>query len=175
MNDVTKAYWSREVIKHLDIKESTLRKWCILLEKKGYIFIRNDQNQRAFFEHDLLALRMLADMSSSPGITLDMAADAVVIKYARADDTIITPPVTDMTVPVMDTNRELLEQIMAKVDRQDQFNKELLDKLDQQQEYIEKSITRRDEQLLAAIREMQETKKQLAAAKEEKPWWMFWA
>lgn len=41
-----KAYTPKEIILTLDIGDSTLRKWCLALEKKGYLFIRNDQNKR---------------------------------------------------------------------------------------------------------------------------------
>lgn len=57
--------------------------------------------------------------------------------------------------------------------QQEQFNKQLLKQLKDQQDYINKSIERRDRELLQAIREIQETKKQIATTKEKK-WWKFW-
>ncbi|MDA6963119.1 DUF3967 domain-containing protein, partial [Escherichia coli] len=45
---------------------------------------------------------------------------------------------------------------------QEEFNKKLLERMDQ-----------RDKNLMAAIRELQDTKKQIAAASRKK-WWEFW-
>ncbi|WP_133141840.1 DUF3967 domain-containing protein, partial [Clostridioides difficile] len=45
---------------------------------------------------------------------------------------------------------------------QEEFNKKLLERMDQ-----------RDKNLMAAIRELQDTKKQIAAAARKK-WWEFW-
>ena len=52
-----KAYSPKEVFTTLGIGDSTLRKWCIALEKNGYGFIRNDKNSRVYVEGDLVVLR----------------------------------------------------------------------------------------------------------------------
>ncbi|HAJ4038281.1 MULTISPECIES: DUF3967 domain-containing protein [Bacillaceae] len=56
---------------------------------------------------------------------------------------------------------------------QEQFNRQLLQELHQQREYIKNSIDKRDHDLLNAIQQMQDAKKEIAAAKEKK-WWQFW-
>ncbi|CDO05229.1 hypothetical protein BN988_03819 [Oceanobacillus picturae] len=58
-------------------------------------------------------------------------------------------------------------------EQQEQFNHKVLEKLQEQQDYIKNSIDRRDSELLSAIKQIQETKKEIAAAKEKK-WWEFW-
>lgn len=41
---------------------STLHRWAIFLEKKGYLFERNDKNQRIFYKNDYDALTKLKEL-----------------------------------------------------------------------------------------------------------------
>ncbi|MDR4156983.1 DUF3967 domain-containing protein [Bacillus cereus] len=49
----------------------------------------------------------------------------------------------------------------------ERFNRELLAKLDEQNRYIQESFTKRDEQIMKSMREVQETKRLVAAQQEE--------
>ncbi|MGM0875621.1 MAG: DUF3967 domain-containing protein [Bacillota bacterium] len=60
-----------------------------------------------------------------------------------------------------------IEQQEERNEQQERFNKVLLDKLDQQQKYIEERFNKRDETLIQSLREVQETRKLIAAAKEK--------
>lgn len=53
------GYFSKDVSEHLEITTSTLRRWSIELEKQGYVFSRNEQGQRIYYEHDFTVLREL--------------------------------------------------------------------------------------------------------------------
>jgi hypothetical protein len=62
---------------------------------------------------------------------------------------------------------EYIERQEERFEMQEQFNKKLLERLDEQQKYIEERLNNRDEMLMQSIRETQETKQLLLAAKEE--------
>ncbi|GIN87588.1 hypothetical protein J6TS2_39740 [Heyndrickxia sporothermodurans] len=55
----TFGYFSKDVALELEITTSTLRRWSIELEKLGYVFDRNDKEQRIYYERDFKALREL--------------------------------------------------------------------------------------------------------------------
>lgn len=59
--------YAREVAALLDINTNTLRRWAIELEKEGYIFERNDKDQRIYYKRDILALKYLKQLSSEKG------------------------------------------------------------------------------------------------------------
>src|SRR5690554_8085403 len=41
-----KPYWSKEIADMLGIGTSTLRKWCLILERNGYRFLRDEHDRR---------------------------------------------------------------------------------------------------------------------------------
>ena len=59
------GYFSKDVALELEITTSTLRRWSIELEKEGYSFIRNDKDQRIYFERDFRAFRELKKLLSN--------------------------------------------------------------------------------------------------------------
>ena len=58
-------YFSKDVAEELKITTSTLRRWSILLEKEGYIFQKNDKEQRIYYERDFKAFRELKKLLSN--------------------------------------------------------------------------------------------------------------
>lgn len=179
-NEFEKAYATHEVATLLQIGDSTLRKWCIELEKNGYRFIRDDNDSRVFIEHDVIALRQLQEMIKGRKTTIGTAAILIYQRFNREDRTDRTGSVPINSTRSINRYNALLEEVQTThqefVDyrtEQQAFNETLLEQLKKQQEYIESSIKSRDEQLVKVIREMQETRAQLSSAKEKK-WWEFW-
>lgn len=147
----------------LQIKESTLRKYSLLLENVGYSFQRNNQNQRWYNDTDIVALKKFISLKNSTDMSLKDCAEAVIL-WSNGQS--ITPP---STVSNSDTERygdditELKELIL----KQNTVIKELVEQVQQQQKYIENRLDQRDELLMQSIRESQETKQLLLATKEE--------
>lgn len=175
-----KAYSPKEVFTTLDIGDSTLRKWCLALEKHGYGFIRNDQNTRVYVESDLVVLRHFQNLVKQHNIQLENAATLVIDRFGKG-----TFEVRTGIVPVEkeeehrdlirsdEVINKLLEHIKQQeefIEQQKEFNRELLNRLDQQQKYIDERLEQRDQKFMESLRESQETKQQLlqlAAAHEE--------
>lgn len=165
------VYNSNDVAENLKIQESTLRKYCLILEKSGYEFLKNEFGHRAFFDGDLILLRKFMELKSTTDMTLEQASKAVV---AWKNGTDITERDTEESRYIARYN-DLMEEFKSFKDQQMQFNGELLNELKRQQEYINGRLEQRDRVLLEAIRESQETRKQLAIAEEKrKSWWQFW-
>jgi hypothetical protein len=84
-----KAYWTKEVAETLGISDSYLRKWCLELEKNGYPFLKvkdgKNRDNRAFTEHDVIALRKFQSLLSQPNITRAQAAEMIASEYAPSD------------------------------------------------------------------------------------------
>jgi DNA-binding transcriptional MerR regulator len=169
-----KIYWSKDVADLLVIGTSTLRKWCLLLEENGYNFLRDEHERRAFVDHDVIALKAFKELTKNKGITLENASLAVVSKYNRSNSeerTLSATPFHERSQQRYNELDKKIDQLLEHNAKQDAFNQALLDRLEKQETYIDQSLKKRDEQLIAAIREIQETKLLAAATEENKPWW----
>lgn len=177
MDSPERAYTTKEISLTLDIGTSTLRKWCIALEENGYQFIRNEQNGRSFIESDLIALKHFKHLVQKENFKLDNAAKIVTSKYNGRALPIESPPVLpEPKESERDNERsnELLEELLERANKQEEFNqeivrfnRELMQRLDDQQNYIEERLNKRDEMLMQSLKESMETRKLIAAAKEE--------
>jgi len=183
VNKTDKAYTPKEVNSLLNVSESTARKWCISLEKKGYMFIRNDRNQRLFTEHDLIALKKFQALLKETNMPMDNAADIIISRFGKGtfeDRTLSVPEESNEERRSLQRSEETIDKLMKHIEtqeeymrKQDKFNQDLLKRLDQQEKYILSSIEERDKSLTNSLREMQQTQK-LIAASQEKKWWEFW-
>ncbi|MFD2615720.1 hypothetical protein [Paenibacillus gansuensis] len=79
------TWWSKDLARHLDIGESTVRKWSIELEKAGYEFLRDEHNRRTYIERDAIALRQMKDYLAA-GMSYSNASQRVANQYRRIDE-----------------------------------------------------------------------------------------
>ncbi|WP_202822930.1 DUF3967 domain-containing protein [Bacillus cereus] len=194
-DSLEKSYWTKEVAETLGISDSYLRKWCLELEKNGYKFIKvkdgKNRENRAFTEHDLLALRKFQSLIGNAGTTRSMAAKVIAEEYYLADRNGGTGTVPTSLLRGNDRDKALeeLKKIAfddwkdeLKVQIVDEVKQELKEEMKQQlkeamqsaEERLGERLKEHDQLLMKTIREQQETKKLLIAAKEKKPWWRFW-
>lgn len=164
------TYWSRELADLLQIGNSTLRKWCRLLEAHGYRYIKDEHDRRAFTDHDALALRYFKELTQEKGVSLDIAAKAVVERFSREATRFVSLGDT----PIFERYDSAMHRIEDHMKRQEDLNVRLLQELADQRRFIEESLNRRDVLLMQHIRETLEAKKELAVAEEKKKWWRFW-
>lgn len=154
----------------LDIKESTLRKYALLLKNAGYAFHTNDKGQRAYYEKDVIVIKRFLEVKNNPDMTLEQSANAV-MSWVKTSNVSLR----DMTNNSVDTRyNDDIKELKTTVQQQTDLIKELINKMDQQQKYIEKKIDERDAQLTMAIRAIQE-QKLIAAAKEDESKKGFWS
>ncbi|MFL0475717.1 DUF3967 domain-containing protein [Priestia sp. 179-F W1.4 NHS] len=188
------VYLGGEVAKSLGIARSSLTKYCIALENKDYKFIRGSNNSRAFRSKDILLLQRMKDLIQDKGMTMETAVNVVLsmlpeeerIGAILGENKVMS---SEIESKEQEENTQIslvmdkLEYIDEISDRLNSMEKELKDiktqnKILQDQNYelkttVETSSNKRDENLLSLIREVQDTKK-LIAASQEKKWWEFW-
>lgn len=63
--EVELGYFSKDVAIELEVTTSTLRRWSIALEKKGYIFDRNEKDQRVYYQRDFKRFMELKHLLSN--------------------------------------------------------------------------------------------------------------
>ncbi|WP_235712316.1 MULTISPECIES: DUF3967 domain-containing protein [Bacillus cereus group] len=169
-------YSSKDVAAILKIQESTLRKYCIMLEEVGYKFHKNELGHRGFLNEDVVALKTLADIKSHPNMTLKQACNAVMTWLHNKN--IADTDITELRHEDHNEERHIKEynELKEMIQQQNEMLKQMAKKMDEQQRYIDERLERRDQQLMSAIREIQEEKKVLLeiAATQKKKWWQFW-
>lgn len=156
-----KAYWNHEVAKRLQMGKSTLRRWCMEIEKQGYIFSKGEQESRAFTKRDVLILEKIKELQSK-GNKLEYA-----IKQAISEQEQVLLTLQSISRPVdidWQTEREQLKQELLAEIKQELLSSE---------QRIFYRLESRDQLLMQYVREMQETKK-LMATTVQKKWWQFW-
>ncbi len=168
----------KDVSVSLGIGDSTLRKWCLALEAHDYFFSRTDNNRRVFFDKDMIVLRHLRQLVQVQNLSLENASLIVISKF-REDASMV--PNSENSVSLNRSPNELVKELMNHLEQQESFNKQLLERLDQQEKfnkqlveqlnkqenYIRERMDKRDEMLMEAMRQSQETKMLILAAKEE--------
>lgn len=169
MEEIEKAYWTHEAAKYLEIGESTLRKWCIELEKNGYTFIKGAMDSRAFTDNDLIALNHFKQLYKVKKHTKEQAAKAVVEKFPKEGVNEGTTPVPMEDSRSYENLEKMVKDLLDHTKKQEEFNKALLKRLDQQEKYIHESLEKRDKLLIETIRESQE-EKAAALEKKKRPW-----
>lgn len=167
--ETNKAYWARDVAKALDISESTLRKYCLVLEKAGYHFLRGDNGRRAFLDRDILTLRKFQELSSKKGTTLDDAAVTVM----SVVDTVHSVDSTSITLADMNRSLTLEERFLP-----------ILQSLIEQNELLRRELTETKKLIINQMAiDNQEINEKLDAIitetrterqKKNRRWWRFW-
>ena len=164
------VYGSSDIADVLQIQESTLRKYCLLLEKSGYEFLKNEQGHRAFFDNDVIVLRKMIALKNDTDMTLEEAVKSV-MAWKKGTD--ITVRDTEEKQYIARYN-DLMKEFKSFQEQQMKFNEELIREIRSQQEYIENRLEQRDQLLMQSIRESLEVRKEIAAT-QKKRWWKFWS
>ncbi|WP_225049995.1 DUF3967 domain-containing protein [Priestia megaterium] len=188
------VYLGGEVAKSLGIARSSLTKYCIALENKDYKFIRGSNNSRAFRNQDILLLQKMKDLVQDKSMTMETAVNVVLSILPEEERTGAILKENKLISQEYESKEQeennQLSVVMDKLkyieeisDRLNSMEKELKDiktqnKIlqDQNEELktnVEANSNKRDENLLFLIREVQDTKKMIAASQEKK-WWKFW-
>lgn len=156
-----KAYWNHEVAECLQMGKSTLRRWCLELEKQGYIFSKGEQESRAFTKQDVLILEKIKELQSE-GKKLEHAIKQVL---SEQEQVLLTSQSTPYSVDIdwQVERAQLKQELLAEI------KKELLSS----EQRIFHRLEDRDQLLMQYVREMQKTKKVMAATSQKK-WWQFW-
>lgn len=179
------SYSPSDISTLLQVKESTLRKYSLLLEECGYKFDRNDQKQRWYSDKDVIAFQKLVAFKQNGDMNLKSCAEAVYL-WSRGSD--VTEVSTDTHNAIERHNSDItpvIHQEMIGMRGLIEEQRELIKSLYEQLERQNASQKERDRLLLNSIEQLQndfqqqrhehktiEEKKMLQAPQEEKP--SFW-
>lgn len=168
MENEEKAYWNKDVSRLLGIGDSTVRKWCLELEKNGYVFIRGHKESRAFLQLDITALSYFQNLTKEGSYSLEQAARIVVDRFKDRRDTDITASVPTTNERSGGAIEQYLKRLVELQEEQLETNKDLLEKLTARDLLIEEQmryITRMNEQ--AATVEQERTQHMIDTADEK--------
>lgn len=143
----------------LGVQESTIRKYCALMQKHGYEFNKNTVGHRIFYAKDIEVIKSIIELKNSGSLTLNEA-----VKTTLSSD---IDDIADIESTTNQDFNKLLNEFKTFQTEQMNFNKQLLEQLEKQNNYIKNSLEERDRNLMLSLRETIDTKNQLAAAIEE--------
>jgi DNA-binding transcriptional MerR regulator len=160
------GFFSKDVALKLDINASTLRQWCLAMEKEGYEFQKNDKNQRIFYDRDislLFELKMLIEKTRNR----DDAIKSVVSKRKSVDNTEKLLSVNENERDNITVSKSDLEEIIQRsVEKAIEKERESMFKAFEMK--LNDTVEQRDRYLLHQLNESMEQKRlEIAAAKEE--------
>ena len=165
--------YSKEVAELLDLNPNTLRRWSIELEKEGYVFERNDKDQRIYYKRDILSLRHLQKLSSER-MPISNACKKVAGEYIKARELEQTlgvqekegPNEVENSVQVTLSKEELQSLIEDSVERAVEKEREAMFKAFESK--MNDVIENRDRHLVHQLNQSMEQKQlEIAAVKEE--------
>ena len=167
---MAQTYWGSEVAKNLGIGSSTLRKYCLALEEAGYPFERGNNNSRIFYHKDVATIERLVTAMNKKNVTLEQAIN---LAMTSVEGNEIATVAIDS---VADT--EQIKTLTERIERLEQLNLELIQRLDQQSKFLQETNAQRiireeqrDVQLMQVLREIQDSKRLIAASEQKKSLW----
>lgn len=167
MENEERAFFNKDVARILGIGDSTVRKWCLELEKNGYNFVRGHKESRAFLQLDITALNYFQNLTKEGSYSLEQAAKIVVERFKDRRDSDIAASVPSNSERSPSVAETYLKQLVELQKEQIEQNRELLQKLSERDKIIEEQmryISRMNEQA-AAIE--QENAQQLLVTHED--------
>ena len=161
------GYFAKDVATDLEITTSTLRRWSLELEKRGYEFERNEKEQRIYYERDFKAFRELKKLLSNSVPFID-AVNAVVSMVLENKNAVKTPSVYKEEIRL--SKQELQELVQLAVSKAIEKEREVI--LDAVEKKLENALERRDRSITLELQQSLEQKQaEIAATQEKKPWW----
>ena len=94
-----------EIASRLGLETVTIRKYCLELEKRGFVFQRNDGKNRDFTSEDLNALSQMKHLIEIARMSRDAAANVVVAGHRTSSSTGNEPPSVSVSLVKTDKIR----------------------------------------------------------------------
>lgn len=89
-------YDTGAVSKILGVQESTLRKYCALMQKHNYEFNKNAVGHRVFYKKDIDVIKKVVDLKNSGSLTLNESVKTILESdIADIDDISAVEPISN--------------------------------------------------------------------------------
>lgn len=127
MSDISdeKFYNSSDISRKLDISESTLRKYSLILEKSGWLFAKTEKGGRTFTENDIELFQMFLRLKNEMSMSLEKSAD-MSVSYIRSSDTLTRDVASSIDSALQVHNENKIIQEMRHVYQKMEENQKLL-------------------------------------------------
>ncbi|MBK5447095.1 MerR family transcriptional regulator [Peribacillus sp. TH24] len=156
-NEIEILYSPGEVSDTLKVKDSTLRKYCGILENAGYHFSKNNRGHRQYTDKDVMTFKKLIAATKNSDMTIETAAEQLVSMYKQTSMTI--PATTDITSH--EQHSKDIAELKNTVDIQNKLIISLAERLEQHSTYLEDSTKNRDNKLLEHLKSFQKENEEL--------------
>lgn len=150
-NEIEILYSPGEVSDTLKVKDSTLRKYCGILENAGYRFSKNNRGHRQYTDKDVMTFKKLIAATKNSDMTIESAAEQLVSMYKQTSVT-----VTDTNdITLYEQHSKAITELKTTVEMQNKLIVSLVERLDQHNTYLEDSTKNRDNKLFEHLKEFQ--------------------
>ncbi|MDV2583480.1 MerR family transcriptional regulator [Alkalibacillus haloalkaliphilus] len=160
-----------EVATMLDLKNSTLRKYCITLEKAGYKFSKDDRGYRSFNHDDITILERFIKHKNYSGMTVEQSAKAVVDIFRGA---VVSSGDIQSQQEEERHNAVTKDELEEFMKKQEKFNQHLLEKLDERLSKQEQQMDTQQRYVEQLLEERQNDRQLLESMNDKKKWFEFW-
>lgn len=125
-NVIEASMKTSEIASRLGLETVTIRKYCLELEKRGFVFQRNDGKNRDFTSVDLHALSQMKHLIEVAKMSRVAAANVVVAGHGSSSDTGNEPP--SVSISLVKTDRtEDMDEVHRYLGRQDELIRNVQD------------------------------------------------
>ncbi|MFB9759804.1 MerR family transcriptional regulator [Ectobacillus funiculus] len=153
------GYFAKEVIERLQIKSSTLRNWCKVLEESNINFERNDRDQRIFFESDIALLEKMKFLLQEEGKTLKEAVETLATE--RDSGAMALSAIENSNTTLAPPERHDGANVQAFMNHMENISKQIASTLQQQE-----IVVRQNESILNILEREKEEKEELKRENE---------
>ncbi|MBJ7987932.1 DUF3967 domain-containing protein [Bacillus cereus] len=159
-------YSPGDVAEQLGIQSSTLRKYADVLEKEGYIFIKNERGHRKYRESDVMVFRKVINLKNDTDMTLENATKQIVSWHQGVE---VLPlerhEIERYEEP--DFNATTLQTMLQDQNEVIEKQNELLQELNKRLVEQDQRFAQRESELLSAIQTIQESQTLIATNTSE--------
>lgn len=159
---------TKEISEMLGVKAVTVRKYAAALEKAGYIVSKGATGHREYSEEDATAFRQLQALCERSGMTVETAAEVVSTRHQRASES-VAPAIIGEESRVIEQYNERYNEALELIGQLVEANRTQADQMDR----LHKRMDEQHSNISLILREMQETRRMIAATTGRK-WWEFW-
>lgn len=156
-NEIEILYSPGEVSDTLKVKDSTLRKYCGILENAGYSFSKNNRGHRQYTDKDVMTFKKLIAATKNSDMTIETAAEQLVSMFKQNSMTVAAT--TDITSH--EQHSKDIAELKNTVDIQNKLIISLAQRLEQHTTYLEDSTKNRDNKLLEHLNAFQKENEKL--------------
>ncbi len=156
-NEIEILYSPGEVSDTLKVKDSTLRKYCGILENAGYRFSKNNRGHRQYTDKDVMTFKKLITATKNSDMTIETAAEHLVSMYKQTSVTITDT--TDITLHAQHSKD--ISELKNTIEIQNELIISLAQRLEQHSTYIEDSTKNRDNKMIEHFKVFQKENEKL--------------